>query len=115
VSINIEAEIIGWLSQKVAVPVSADVPADKPDRFITIERTGGSRDNHVVDRPNLAIQCWGTSRLDASELAYEVDAILPSIVEIPQVTHFERDTFYNFPDEHGAPRYQIVVNLTTTI
>lgn len=83
--------------------------------FVSIERVGGTRRDIVVDNPSIAIQCWSTSRLEAAELAYEVDGILPDFrYSDPRITSIERDALYNHPDLKGKkPRYQIVVDITT--
>jgi hypothetical protein len=115
-SINIEDAVVGWLQERLGIPVSADVPVERPDgRFVTVERTGGDGIYRAIDNPDLAIQCWAPTRLDASGLAYEVDSVLPDLVEIPGVSRCVRNSLYNFPDDKGKPRYQIVVNLTTTL
>ncbi|MCL2492508.1 MAG: hypothetical protein FWF33_00490 [Clostridiales bacterium] len=105
---NIEAEIINYLESRVDVPVYADVPEERPESFVTVERVGGSISNHVIDTANIAVQSWADTRYNASELADRVDtAILSMPAAIGGVTRIRRDTVYNFPDpDHISGRYQ---------
>jgi hypothetical protein len=112
-SLNIEAALIAWLGVRCEVPVSADVPAKRPPAFITVERTGGPRENVVVDRPAIAIQCWAETRDKALQLAYSIDAILLGFTGVAGVNKVIRGSLYNFPDGKN-PRYQIVVDFVTT-
>lgn len=113
-SIDIEAKLIEWLNKRLDVAAYADVPASRPEQFITVERTGGGRDNVIIDRPTVAIQCWSTSRASAADLAYVVDDALPEFTQEPGINKARRTTIYNFPDEKGNPRYQLVCELVTT-
>lgn len=104
---NIEGEIIGYLSGRLpGVAVRGDVPNPRPDRLVTVERTGGSADSIVLDRPQISIMCWAPSRPAASELALEVDDALRGWDD-PRVPSFERSGLFNFPDSDGSPRYQL--------
>lgn len=107
---SIEAHVVAALSAALDVPVSADVPGDRPATFVTVERTAGGRDYHgLIDRPQLAVQCWAPTRYEASVLADEVDRAMRSLVGWP-VTKVTTDRIYNFPAE-GSPRYQCVYDL----
>ncbi len=64
---NGEALIIAHLNglQDRPAEASQDVPANRPARFITVERTGGPRE-FVRELPTYAVQCWAESRWEAS-------------------------------------------------
>lgn len=110
---DIEGLLISWLQKAVGVAACGDVPEDRPDEFLTVERTGGSR-SYGIDTATVAVQCWSTSRAAACELAHRVDAALPSLIGEGGVFGVERDSLYNFPDEEGGTaRYQIVATVTT--
>lgn len=108
----IEADVIGFLKTNLTVPVSANVPKDRPSRFVTVERTGGPLDT-FRDLPQFAVQTWGTSTADASSLADEVRVLLPHLIELTDVARVQVSSTYNFPDpESGQARYQTLVGLT---
>lgn len=82
---SITAALAAWLPDKVGVPCYGQVPADRPERFCDVARTGGGADN-LIDRPVVAVRCWAGSPYEAEALALEVRrAVLTSIGEIPEV------------------------------
>lgn len=111
---NGEAIIVAYLNDLAGRPAEAfmDVPADRPARFITVERTGGPRE-HVRELPTFAIQCWAESRWEASELARVTASNLEAMVTHPNVGRVTVSSTYNFPSPDGEPRYQLVVELVT--
>lgn len=112
---NVEAHVIARLGTLLGVPVFADVPAARPDAFVTVERTGGGRLHRgLLDRPTLAVQSWAPTRHAASELSGQVDAAMHAIEGWP-VTSVVTDTIYNFPAEGPHARYQGVYQLTSHI
>lgn len=108
---NAEVAIIKYLSESLPdVNVSADLPNPRPAKAVTLERAGGREDSIVLDHPTLAIQCWGSTRLEALELADEVDVLMRELDD-PSIPSVEMSGKYNFPDEYGNPRYQLVYDL----
>lgn len=106
--LDIEVELVRYLSGNLDVPVAANVPESKPDSFVSLERTGGSFDSFVIDRPTVAVQCWGITKVQAKNLAYKVDELVRRMPdEVVNVTQATRNSLYNFPDEK-RPRYQVV-------
>ncbi len=113
---DVEQALIDWLPEKVGVPCYADVPAERPKAFITVERTGGSS-SFAKDEPLLAVQAWAESRLSASELAARIREVLVySALEIVQVCRCEVTSTYNFPDpDSRMSRYQLDVEMVTRL
>lgn len=109
--INAEKALIEFLSGRLDAPVYADVPDVRPERFVTVEQTGGSSGIYTA-APMIAVQCWAPTRFDASELAREAHDAIPDSVEMDGIMHAECNAPYNFPDER-CPRYQFVANLNT--
>ena len=73
----IEATLVAYLYETLGVEAFAEVPKDYPDRFVTVERTGGSSEIHgAIDRPVVAVQSWAGSAFEAEELARQVDEAL---------------------------------------
>lgn len=113
---DIEAEVIAFLRDYLGLKAYAEVPARRPDEFVTVERTGGAYDGVVVDRPTLAIQAWSTSRYQASNIGRLIAESLPFMVEVSGVNNVDINTGpYNWPDpDSGTARYQLVVEFNTT-
>ena len=111
---NIETKIINYLN-KNGFQAYANVPSNRPTSFVTVERTGGSCDSVVIDRPIVAIQAWSDNRLSASELAYSVRDTLSEMVSEVNICKVSINSIYNYPDtESGSNRYQLVVDFVTT-
>lgn len=92
----------------------ADVPSERPDEFVVVERTGGRRRDVVIDEPMLAVQCWSTTRSRASKMALEVARDMEGLIEVPGVNMCRVDSIYNYPDlDSGTPRYQLTCELVT--
>lgn len=113
-SFNVVAALIAYLDERCGVPCSARVPADRPTEFITVERTGGGA-SLGKDEPNLAIQCWAASELDAYTLALAArEAVIACREHVDQVCSARVGTIYAFPDpDSGHRRYQVDAYLVT--
>ena len=115
---DIEKSLIDFLNNStLSVTAYAEVPADRPTSFITIERTGGTTNQHHVDHPICAIQCWADTRYNASILAQQVrELLLRSFIEQSGVRRVAINSMYSFPDLTAhLPRYQIVAEITTVL
>lgn len=113
--LDIELAIIDYLKELVEWPVVADVPNPRPERFVRIERTGGSDLERYVDQPTVAVQSWAPTRFEASVMAQDVDALLLDMPgEVMNVMSCERNSLYNFPDpDSKQARYQGVYDFVT--
>lgn len=112
---NVEASLIEWLPGAVGAPAYADVPDPRPERFLMVERTGGTC-RVGIDFPTVAVQAWAETAYEASELALAVrDAMLLRAVEIPQIRRVDVGSGpYPAPDSDSRrPAYQVVFNMAT--
>lgn len=90
-----------------------DVPANRPELFVTVERTGGGHDT-FRDMPQVVVQAWARSRWEASELADDVAAALWLARFHPRIARVTVGSISNFPDpDSGQARYQIFASLVT--
>lgn len=111
---NIEAELVGWWNANADTPAYMGVPADRPEKFVTFERTGGSGER-FRDLPIVAVQVWDKSRYEASQAGLAAVGLLRQFaLEHPKVGRVGVAGPYNFPDPNaGHPRYQIVATFVT--
>jgi len=110
---NVETIVVAWLK---ALPVangysvSGDIPKERPEKFITVDRTGGPREAMVLDRAEILIEVYNrNSRLDASEVA---NLIADHIIELEayddNITHASVNSVVNLDDIIGQySRYQV--------
>ena len=111
--VNAETMIVQYLKRHLDEHVSTDVPPERPARFLTVERTGGT-ETRFASRPMLAIQVWGGTRTECGNLAQKVKAVLFGLTSLTTVSDVQVMSLTDFP-EPGQPafqRYQIVIQVT---
>ncbi len=95
------------------IPVSFSVPADRPERFIVVERTGGSEE-HYRSLPLLSVKVYDSTRFKASDTAMRlVFPALCLLADHPAIARVDVESVYNNPEPEApyAPRYQINIQL----
>lgn len=108
---DIEPHLIEFLNRgHLAAEAFAEVPERRPERFLTVERTGGAGDFRV-DRPTVAVQAWAPTLAEAEALMRDADrAIQARLADGRPVTSCRRIGLARFPAE-GSPRYQAVCSI----
>lgn len=108
---NVETIVIAWLNtQGSDYPASGDVPDPRPDKFITVDRTGGPREAMALDKAEILIEVYDKdSRLNASNKA---NALADDIIELEayndNITHASINSVVNLDDLIGGfHRYQV--------
>lgn len=113
---NVEVLVIGWLASQgwSDYPVSGDIPKERPDSFITVDRTRGGRGAMVLDRAELLIEVYHKdSRLEASNKAAEIADLIPDLLSYNEnITRAEVNSVVSLDDIIGQyRRYQIYVDV----
>lgn len=107
----IEKIIRDYLLTVLDVPVYVDVPADPPDTYVIIQRTGGSETEHIRSAV-MAIQSYGPRKTAAAELHEQVLALLPAIADGVEVSACDINAEYDFTDTTTKRyRYQAVFDI----
>lgn len=109
---DIEASIVAWIAANTGWDAATEVPNPRPERFVSIERTGGGVTGIVLDNPTVAIQCWAPTRAEAAEMAYSIRDMLPSFKYEANVRAVLINSIASFPAP-DSPRYQIVADIKT--
>ena len=108
----IEKIVLEYLKVALTVPVYPEKPDKAPDRYVLIEKTGGSSENFVYS-DTIAIQSYAESLYEASKLNEEVKKAMSKIVSLDSVGKAKLNTDYNFTDTAKKKyRYQAVYDLT---
>lgn len=109
-----EFRLVGWLSRGVDVPVSSQVPNPRPERFVTVQRTGGPTRDLIIDDAQIDVFCWAESEAEAAKLAKSVELAMPGFAAEADVFKVKCQSKGWFPSSDGVPRYllgyQISVN-----
>lgn len=110
----IEKVLINKLGGLIDCPVFFEVPAkDCPERFVLIEKTGSSADNHFY-KSTVAVQSHDGSMQKAAELNDAVKkAMLSEVADGDYITSIELNSDYNFTDTTTKRyRYQAVFDIS---
>lgn len=109
----IEVIILNVLDNALSVPVVMEVPEERPESYVVVEKTGSQRTNRL-DSATFAIQSIAPTLYGAAALNESVKEIMDSLPET-EATIFraELNGDYNFTDtETKERRYQAVYIIT---
>ena len=108
---TIEAFLILYLSSRLPVRVSGDIPSPMPDSFVTVEQTGSRLENRIRSA-TIAVQSWAPTRAEAATLNELVENAMADAVSMPEISRCALDTSYNYTDiSRKHPRYQAVFSV----
>lgn len=108
----IEKIIFDYLKATLSVPIYMEVPAKNiPKKFVTIEKTGGGKDNHIGSAI-LAIQSYAGSLLLSAQLNEVVKDAMENAIVLDEIAKVQLNSDYNFTDTTTKQyRYQAVFEL----
>lgn len=107
----IEKIVRDYLSDSLSVSVYMEVPANPPDSFVLVEKTGSSRANRI-NRATLAVQSWADSLLEACRLNEQVKLAMDDFPGLDEISACRLNSDYNFTDPTTKHyRYQAVFDL----
>lgn len=109
----IEIAVKSHVESRLECPVHMEYPkGDAPEYFVILDRTDGSRENHITSGTFLA-QSYGPSKRGAALLHEKVKCAMDSLYQLPRVAALELIGDYPFPDtKHNRYRYQAVYEIT---
>lgn len=108
----IEQILLDYLLDQLAVPAYPERPADPPERYVLIEKTGGSQRNRLKSA-TLALQSHAESLYQAALLNEEVKGAMEQAVALPEISSAKLNSDYNFTDTTTREyRYQAVYDVT---
>lgn len=107
----IEVIIKDYLDTVLTVPVYAQRPAEVPQKYVTVERTGGGMTNRIRSAM-VAVQSYAPTLYEAAELHEEVIGAMLDIVSLDEIGGISLNSEYNYTDEETKqPRYQAVFDV----
>lgn len=107
----IEKILLDYLNNTLSVSAYMEKPANPPEKYVLLERTGGSSENYIKSA-TFALQSYADSLFDAATLNEEVKAAMDNIVVLNEVMSAELNSDYNFTDTTKKQyRYQAVYDL----
>lgn len=107
----IEIIVLDYLNKALSVPVYMEKPEQEPERYVLLEKTGSSVENHIKSA-TIAIQSYAGSLYEAAALNEEVKDAMDNIVILNEVMGSDLNSDYNFTDTTKKKyRYQAVYDL----
>ena len=94
------------------VKASVQVPATRPEKFVTVERTGGKIDA-FSDSPTFAVQAWAPTKAEAAALAEQTASAIDSWpMTEPSVADATVESLYDFADpDSRSQRFQLTAHV----
>lgn len=112
--VNVEGVIVSAL-RGVGIDARVSVPADRPDAFCVVGRTGGGSDSLVIDRPSVTVEAWAPTKARAFALAASARSAMAGLPGTGGVYAVECTSQSYEPDpSSGTPRYRIRYHLVTS-
>ena len=108
---SVEEAVRNWLLD-MDYDAYVRVPKDRPQRFVTVERTGDGVTD-MVDHPLIAVQTWAQTQAEAEEDASAI-RMVALVGNLPEGVHSMMVNAgpYKFYDEDSMqPRYQVVFDV----
>lgn len=109
----IEKIVLDILTDRLTVPVCMEVPEDKPESYVILQKTGSQRQNRI-DRATFAVQSIAPTLYEAAELNEGVKSVMDQLPYLTrEVFRAELNGDYNFTDtDTKERRYQAVYIIT---
>lgn len=109
---DVEEITVSWLQSIVGDgwDVSGNKPKQLPDKFITVDRTGGPRESMVLDRAEILVEVYHkNSRLEAKNKANDIaDRIVELLSYSSEITRARVNSTIYLQDIIGQyERYQV--------
>lgn len=107
------ALVVQLLGESLEVPVSTEVPPQRPERMVIVSLEG-DRSDELILRPSVSLMCVGTSDLDAFELSTDaVTALRESAQTHPYLSSVQLNgKAGDRLDRTGEGIYQSLLELT---
>ncbi|OHX26861.1 hypothetical protein BKX95_07960 [Streptococcus iniae] len=107
----IELIIKQFLDGHLNVPSFFEHQADAPERFVMIEKTGGTKQDHLCSS-TFAFQSYAESMYQAALLNEKLKEVVEKIEELPEISGIKLNSDYNFTDTQTKKyRYQAVFDI----
>lgn len=107
----IELIIKEFLDGQLDVPSFFEHQTELPDRYLLIEKVGGSQQNQLKSA-TVAVQSYASSLYEAAKLNEQVKEAMFELVAVDAVSGISLDNDYNFTDtETKSYRYQAIFDI----
>src|SRR5690554_326081 len=107
----IEVTIYNYLKNVLSVPVYTELPKEKPQRFVVLDKIRSSKENHLLSS-TIAFQSYAESKFQAALLNEQVKEAIENMIVLDEISKVELNSDYNFTDTTTKEyRYQAVYEI----
>lgn len=107
----IELTMKNFLDGHLSAPSFFVLPNNLPSRYVSVERTGGGEQNHLLSS-TFTFQSYADSLYDAAILNDEVKSTVDHLIELDEIRSVKLNSDYNFTDTTTKKfRYQAVYDI----
>ena len=107
----IEETLINYLESCLTVPVDMEIPAEAPEKFIVLEKTGGGMENHIFES-TFAVQSYAGRLYEAATLNEEAKGYMLYGQTPAEIISVRLNSDYNYTDTSTKRyRYQAVYDI----
>ncbi len=108
----VEEILRDYLAEVLTVPVYMEIPANPPDRFAVVEKTGSAR-KALLNSAMIAIKSYGDTLYHAAQLNEQVKTAMDGAIVLDAISSVALNSDYNFTDTATKRyRYQAVYDIT---
>lgn len=108
----IEKTVLDFMTSRLTMPVSMEIPAPLPESFVVIRKSDSDRENRL-DSATFIADSYGPTLYQAAELNEAVKEILDELTDLDKISASNLVTDYPFPDTTiERHRYQAVYTIT---
>lgn len=107
----IEVTVYNYLNDALSVPVYTELPKEKPQRFVVLDKIGSSKENYLSSS-TVAFQSYAESKFQAALLNEQVKEAIENMIVLDEISKVELNSDYNFTDTTTKEyRYQAVYEI----
>ena len=107
----IELVVYNYLNNALSVPVYTELPKEKPQRFVVLDKIGSSKENHLKSS-TIAFQSYAESKYQAAFLNEQVKEAIENMIVLDEIAGVSLNSDYNFTDTTTKEyRYQAVFDI----
>lgn len=108
----LEEKLYDYLSGALTVPVYAELPANRPDRYVVFEKTAMSETEHIRTA-TVAIRSVGQTMLDSIQIDHEVIDAMDNFTDVKNISKVQLNADANWTNTSTKEYRQQAVFLIT--